>query len=51
MAFEESKVEANINAIDAVEKSRSIFSKRDQSWADRVRRFQHVAAFPEDSTM
>ena len=63
LTFEERKVEAEessrptdkqvrfCDAIDTVEKSRSRFSKRDQLRADRVRRFQHVAAFLEDSTM
>ena len=33
-----------------MEKSLSRFSKRDQLRVDRVRRLQHVADFPEDST-
>jgi hypothetical protein len=39
------------DAIDTVEKSKQNFSKRDQNRADRVRRFQHVAAHPSDETI
>jgi hypothetical protein len=39
------------DAIDTVEKSKQKFSKRDQIRADRVRRFQHVAAHPSDETI
>ena len=38
-------------AIDTVEHSKSRFTKRDQQRADRVRRLQHVARFPSDTTM
>ena len=63
VTFEESNVEAEESGrptynqvrfddtIDTVDKSRSRFSKRDQLRKDRVRRFQHVEAFPEDITM
>ena len=34
------------DAEDAADRSRSRFSKRDQLWVDRVRRLQHVTAFP-----
>ena len=37
--------------IDAVEKSKQNFTKRDQLRAGRVRRFQHVAAHPSDETI
>jgi hypothetical protein len=39
------------DAIDTVEKSKQNFSKKDQLRADRVRRFQHVAAHPSDETI
>ena len=39
------------DAIDTVEKSKQNFSKRDQLRANRVRRFQHVAAHPSDETI
>jgi hypothetical protein len=39
------------NAIDTVTKSKNNFSRRDQSRASRVRRFQHVAAHPSDETL
>lgn len=39
------------DAIDTVTNSKNNFSKRDQSKASRVRRFQHVAAHPSDETL
>ncbi|OEU11892.1 hypothetical protein FRACYDRAFT_245012 [Fragilariopsis cylindrus CCMP1102] len=39
------------DAIDTITKSKNNFSKRDQSKAMRVRRFQHVAAHPSDDTL
>jgi hypothetical protein len=39
------------DAIDTITKSKNNFSKRDQSKASRVRRFQHVAAHPSDETL
>jgi hypothetical protein len=39
------------DAIDTVEKSKQNFSKKDQARANRVRRFQHVAAHPSDETI
>ena len=39
------------DAIDTVEKSKQNFSKKDQLRANRVRRFQHVAAHPSDETI
>ncbi|OEU10337.1 hypothetical protein FRACYDRAFT_247347 [Fragilariopsis cylindrus CCMP1102] len=39
------------DAIDTITKSKNNFSKRDQSKATRVRRFQHVAAHPSDDTL
>ena len=42
---------AFVDTIDAVEKSRLRFSKRDQVRADRIRRLQHVAGCPSDDTL
>ena len=39
------------DAIDTIPKSRARVSKRDQIRYDRVRRLQHVAAFPCDETI
>ena len=39
------------DVIDTSSKSKNNFSKRDQSKATRVRRFQHVAAHPSDDTL
>ena len=53
--IENAKAFVSINnvddAIDTVTKSKNNFSKRDQSKASRVRRFQHVAAHPSDDTL
>ena len=51
VAFEERKFEADVNVIDTVDKIRSVLSNRDQLRVCKVRRFQHVADFPADSTM
>ena len=39
------------DAIDTIKKSKQNFSTRDQQRANRVRRFQHVAAHPSDDTI
>ena len=39
------------DAIDTIKKSKENFSRKDQLRANRVRRFQHVAAHPSDDTI
>ena len=38
-------------AIETITRSQSKFSKRDQIWADKVRRLQHVSGFPSDEKL
>ena len=51
MTDEKTNVDSNREAIVTIEGTRSNFSERDQTRGDRVRRLQHVAAFPSDKTL